>query len=170
MLVYRHICYLRLSQAKLLHVRSSSRDVQIGAVMEACSGAKAKKRIAKRRTDVVTGNVNSYARVCNGPDQLKQFQQYKGMTSSLATLNAEKQEQAKLAREKKKKEGKDKEARKAKKARKAKEEEKQSLPIVKELVLRGLAHCLSQVLSTKIKILKYHFKHSEAKSSLKVPL
>ena len=35
--------------------------------------------------------------------------------------------------------------------------------------MRGLAHCLSQVLSTKIKILKYHFKHSEAKSSLKVP-
>ena len=91
------------------------------------------------------------------------------MTSSLAALNAEKQEQAKLAHEKKKKEGKDKESRKAKKAQKAKEEEKQSLPIVKELVLCGLAHCLSQVLSTKIKILKYHFKHSEAKTSLKVP-
>jgi len=50
----------------------TSLDVQIGAVMEACSGAKAKKRITKRRTDVVTGNINSYACVCNGPpDQLK---------------------------------------------------------------------------------------------------
>ena len=86
----------------------------------------------------------------------------------MSALNAEKQELAKLARKKKTKEGKDKEARKAEKARKAKEEEEQSLPIVKELVLRGLSHCLSQVLPTKIKILKYQFKHSEAKSSLKL--
>ena len=117
---------------------------------------------------MVTGNINSYARLCNGPYQLKQLQQCNGPTASLSVLNAEKQEQAELARKKKKKEGKDREARKAEKARKAKEEEEQSLPIVKELVSHGLSHCLSQVLPTKIKILKYQFNHSEAKSSLKL--
>ena len=74
----------------------------------------------------------------------------------------------KLARKKKSKEDKDKNAPKVEKARKAKEEEEQSLPIVKELVSRGLSHCLSQILPMKIKILKYHFKHSEAKSSLRL--
>ena len=39
---------------------------------------------------------------------------------------------------------------------------------MKELVSRGLSHCLSQILPMKIKILKYHFKHSEAKSSLRL--
>ena len=159
---------VKVSNTQISLLNPTSRDVQIGAVMEACSGAKAKKRIAKRRTDVVTGNINSYARVCNGPDQLKQLQQYKELTSSLSALAAEKQELVELARKKKMKEGKDKEARKAEKARKAKEEKEQSLPIVKELVSRGLLHCLSQVVPMKIKILKYQFNHPEAKSSLKL--
>ena len=158
-----------MSKTQISLLNLTSRDVQIGAVMDACSGAKAKKRIAKRRTDMVTGNINSYARLCNEPDQLKQLQQYNELTASLSVLNAEKQEQAELAHKKKMKEGKDRGARKAEKARKAKEEEEQSLPTVKELVSHGLSHCLSQVLPTKIKILKYHFKHSEAKSSLKLP-
>ena len=86
-----------MSKTQISLLNLTSRDVQIGAVMEACSGAKAKKRIAKRRTDVVTGNINSYARVCNGPDQLKQLQQYNKLIASLSALNTEDQEQAELA-------------------------------------------------------------------------
>ena len=94
--------------------------------------------------------------------------QYNELTSSIAALNEEKQVQAEIALKKKSKEGKDKDTRRAEKARKAKEEEEQSLPIVKELVSRSLLHCLSQILPMNIKILKYHFKHSEAKSSFRL--
>ena len=45
------------------------------------------EEIVKRRTDVLTGNVNSYARVCNGPDLLKQMVQYNELTFSIASLN-----------------------------------------------------------------------------------
>ena len=89
---------------------------------------------------MVTGNINSYARLCNEPDQLKQLQQYNELTASLSVLNAEKQEQAELAHKKKMKEGKDRGARKAEKARKAKEEEEQSLPTVKELLYHMVFH------------------------------
>ena len=36
-------------------------DVQLGAILDQCTGRKAKKVIAKRRIDFVTGNANSYA-------------------------------------------------------------------------------------------------------------
>ena len=49
----------------------TARDVQLGAILDQCIGQKAKKIIAKRRIDIVTGNVNSYARMLNGPTQLE---------------------------------------------------------------------------------------------------
>ncbi len=42
-------------------------DVQTGSIIDQCTGAAAKKVIAKHRIDIVTGNINSYARVLNGP-------------------------------------------------------------------------------------------------------
>lgn len=87
-----------------------------------------------RLADAVTGNINSYARVCNGPEQLKQLREYIELSSSLAVLNAEKQKESELARIKKKKQEKEMEARRAERNRKAKEDKEQSLPIVKELV------------------------------------
>ena len=52
--------------------------------------------------------------------------------------------------------------------RKAKEDKEQSLPVVKELLLQGLQYVLSESLPMKIKVLEYHFKNTEAKSSLRL--
>ena len=43
------------------------RDVQIGVVIAQIFGDKAKTKIAKRQIDFMTGNVNSYVRILNGP-------------------------------------------------------------------------------------------------------
>ena len=49
------------------------RDVQIGAIIDQCTGRKAKKVIAKQRIDFVSGNVNSHACILNGPQQLSKI-------------------------------------------------------------------------------------------------
>ncbi len=46
------------------------RDVQVGAIIGQIFGDDAKTRISKRHIDIMTGNVNSYARILNGPSQL----------------------------------------------------------------------------------------------------
>ena len=40
---------VKVSKTQISLLNPTSRDVQIGAVMDACSGAKAKKRISKRQ-------------------------------------------------------------------------------------------------------------------------
>ncbi len=47
-------------------------------------GDKAKTKIAKRRIDFMTGNVNSYARILNGPAQLDSISTYNNLAASLS--------------------------------------------------------------------------------------
>ena len=56
------------NQASLLS--PTPRDVQLGAIIDQCVGKKLKNSIARRRIDLISGHVNSYARVLNGPVQL----------------------------------------------------------------------------------------------------
>ena len=58
-------------QVKLLN--PTAHHVQIGAILDQCVGESSKKVIAKRRIDMVSGNVSSYARVLNGPHQLEKI-------------------------------------------------------------------------------------------------
>ena len=53
------------NQRELLN--PTTRDVQIGANIDQFSEKKANKVIAKRRIEFVSGNVNSYVRILNGP-------------------------------------------------------------------------------------------------------
>ena len=77
------------------------RDVQIGAIIDQCSGKAAKKMIAKRRVDFVTGNINSYARILNGPAQLEKIKTYNQLAASIAELQRDREERKKAARAKK---------------------------------------------------------------------
>ena len=64
-------------------------DVQLGAILDQCTGCKAKKVIAKRRVEFVSGNVNSYARILNGPAQLEKIKTYNQLSASIAQLQRE---------------------------------------------------------------------------------
>jgi hypothetical protein len=64
----------------------------MAAIMEQCSGTMAVKKIAKRRICYITNNVNSYARILNGPKQLEQIGQFNELVASIATLRQEKEE------------------------------------------------------------------------------
>ena len=83
----------------------TARDVQLGAILDQCIGQKAKKVIAKRRIDIVTGNVNSYARVLNGPTHLEKIKTYNQLASSISQLQRERDAQKLAIKAQKKKIG-----------------------------------------------------------------
>ena len=84
-------------------LNSTFHDVQLGAVLDQCTGCKAKKFIAKRRVDFVSGNVNSYARILNGPAQLERIKTYNQLSASIAQLQRERDEQKLATKAQKKK-------------------------------------------------------------------
>jgi hypothetical protein len=67
------------------------RDIQIGAVIAQIFGDKAKTKIAKRRIDFMTGNVNSYVLILNGPAQLDSISMYNNLAASLSNYHIEMQ-------------------------------------------------------------------------------
>ena len=143
------------------------RDVQIGEILDQCIGDKAKKRIAKRRIDFVTGNINSYARCLNGPRQLEKIKTYNQLAASMAELQKEKMEQKAVNSADKKKAEEEKAAKKLEKDRKDKEEYVRQLPICSAHIEKGIQHILSLTVPEKISILKHIYNHEEAKSNLK---
>lgn len=46
------------------------RDIQIGAILDQCAGVNATKSIAKRRVEMISGNINSYARILKWPSSV----------------------------------------------------------------------------------------------------
>jgi hypothetical protein len=61
----------------------------VGATIGQIFGDNAKTRIAKRHIDIMTGNVNSYAQILNGPSQLDSIKTYNDLAASLSEYNNE---------------------------------------------------------------------------------
>ena len=68
----QYLC-IEYTQDQVDLLNPTPRDVQLGVIIDQCSGASAKKVIAKRRIDFVTGNINRYARISNDPAQLEKI-------------------------------------------------------------------------------------------------
>ena len=131
-------------------------DVQIGSIIDQCTGAAAKKVIAKHWIDIITGNVNSYARVLNGPHQLDKIQTYNELAATMAVLKKEKEQQQEEQCEEMKHEEKVKAAQRAKKEWDAIARAAELGPICQAHVDKGIDHVLSLKLPEK-DILLYNF-------------
>ena len=83
-------------------------------IIEQCYGKRAKKKEAKRRIDIISGNIASYSRVLNSEAQLKKIREFNEVAASIAMLNAEKDEKKKKRDEEKKQTDTEKEAKKTK--------------------------------------------------------
>ena len=132
----------------------TARHVQIGAIIDQCVGDKAKKVIAKRRIDMASGNISSYARVLNGPHQLEKIQTFNELAATMTTLKKERDQAREEASARKKQEDKDKAARKAEKERDAINKQNELGPICKAHVDKGLAHVLSLKVPQRREILR----------------
>ena len=95
-------------------------DIQIGAVIDQIFGDKAKTKIVKRRIDFMTGNVNSYLRILNGPAQLDSNSTYNNLAASWSELHNEMQAQKAIVATEKQQADVDKAAKKVLKEKKLK--------------------------------------------------
>ena len=82
---------LEVSSDQVDLLNPTARDVQLGVIIEQCTGEAAKKVIAKRRIDIVTGNINSYARILNGPRQLEKIHTFNELAAMMSVLKQEKE-------------------------------------------------------------------------------
>ena len=117
-----------------------------------------KKVIAKRRIDMASGNVSSYARVFNSPHQLEKIGTFNELAATMTTLKKERGQAREEASAWKKQEEKDKAARKAEKEIEAINKLNELGPICKDHVDKGLAHILTLKVPQQREILRYHFQ------------
>ena len=96
------------------------RDIQIGAVRAQSFGDKVKTKIAKRRINFMTGNVNSYTRILNGPAQLDSISTYNNLAASLSKYHNEMKTQNAIVAAEKQQADVDKAAKKVPKEKKLK--------------------------------------------------
>ncbi len=73
----------------------------MGSIMEAATGNKAIKKVAKRRLDISRVNVASYSAMMNGPHELEQFPEANDLIARLGELHSEKEKEKEAAAEKK---------------------------------------------------------------------
>ena len=67
------------------------RDVHMSAIIDQCIDTKVTRKVARRRLDMVQGNVNSYARILNGEAQLENVKTFTQLAASMASFQAEKE-------------------------------------------------------------------------------
>ena len=117
----------------------------------------AKRNIVKRRIGFITGNVNSYARILNGPTQLDKIKSYNEVAASIALIRKERDERSEVAKAKKKQDEIDKAIKKAEKERKDAEECECGAPVCRADVEKGIEHVLSLKNKETKDILRVHF-------------
>ena len=99
------------NQKKLLN--PTPNDVVMSELIDQAQGQRAKKKEAKRRQDVVTGNIGSYSAILNSEDNLKKLQDYNDLAASIGVLNAEKDASKETSNKKKEEEAAEKAKKKA---------------------------------------------------------
>ena len=156
---------VEVSREQIDLLNPTPRDVQMAAIIDQCSGKKATKVIAKRRIEFIEGNVNSYARILNGPTQLERIKTFNDLAASIATLQKEKDEIERKAKESKKLKAAEKAQNKLEKELKAKKDYEEFGPGCKDDVEKGIDHVLSLNNVRRKLILKIHFGYAGGISS-----
>ena len=151
--------YLQIehSPEQIEMLNPTARDVQMGAIIDQCSGQKATKKIARRRLEFMEGNINSYARILNGPKQLERIKTFTDLSASVAVLKREGEEKEAEGKKEKKRQEEEKAQRRKQKLQMEEEERVRLAPACKEAVDKGLEHVLSQKNDVRKQILKIHF-------------
>ena len=88
----------------------------MGELIDQAQRSRAKKKEAKRRQNIMNGNIGSYSAILNGKKELEMVQDYNNLAVSIGMLNAEKDTKAKETAKKKLEEAAEKAKKKTDKA------------------------------------------------------
>ena len=119
---------------------------------------------------MISGNIHSYARSLNNPEQLDMLKQHVDLSSIIADITADKDEtRQKLAADKKRRQA-DTAAKKAAAAEKDKNKALELLPGTKIDISKGLDHVLKLSVARKRDIVKYKYDHNVGLAKIKEEL
>jgi hypothetical protein len=112
-------------------------DMLMATIEEEAYGEHAKKKRARRRQDLVDGNMKSYSRWLNNPERMDDFQEYLGLSAVLSEIRREEDEKRSARAADKK--SKDEEKRKKREEREAEDERRKQelLPGIQEDMMGG---------------------------------
>lgn len=125
---------LKLSADQLELFNPSPLQTVMGYILDDAQGKNAKKLLAKRRLDVITGNVASYSKFLNDPSRLEDLRDHNMLAAVIADHKKEEQDKKKERAEKKRIEEEEKERRKAANAAKEAERRQQLMPTLEAIV------------------------------------
>jgi hypothetical protein len=113
-------------------------------------GKGARNKIAKRRLDMIDGNIESYSRLLNDPKRLKSLKEYNELTAAVASVSASADAEKEKRQLNAKKRASDKEAKKQQEEEKEATKKEALLPKL-TLIMEGVAdvdQLASQILAT----------------------
>ena len=135
-------------------------DVLIGSIMDDTVGARAKKKVAKRRLDMIAGNAASYCRSLNNPEQLKLIKEVSQMCANLALIEEDVLAAKDASKQKKKDAAADKEAKRLKAIEDFKKEKETLMPGLVADVSKGVEHFDTLKVPRIKELLKYYYEDS----------
>ena len=157
---------LTQEQKKLLN--PSYKDVLTGYILYDVKGKGAKQKMAKRRLDMIEGNISSYSRCLNSSKRLKAITECNQLAASMAEVTAELDNQKSVKRAEAAQKVKDKLEKKAAAKQKEDAKRKELLPKLESIMepfLNGSKTYLALSGLTKsciVDILKYYYNDPEA--------
>ncbi len=77
---------VQISQQQLEFLYTTTGDVLVGNILQDSIGQNAKKKIAKRRIDIITGNVYNFSRSLNSAETLDLVVDTNKLASCLASI------------------------------------------------------------------------------------
>ena len=156
-----------MSEDQLFYLNPTPGDILVGNILQDSVGQNAKKKIAKRRIDFITGNIASYSRSLNNAATLDHIIDTNKLASCLSTVIAAKDAVKAAAKDKRET---DTKAKAAKKTQNKVEFDNKKVEISKDFaddIAKGVKH-LCSLSNEKLKLLlKYYFEVPNALSQLR---
>jgi hypothetical protein len=132
-------------------------DVLVGSIMEDSIGENARKKIAKRRINFISGNVESYSRSLNNPRQLAYIEDANKLSATLSTIEAARLQEKDDTKKRKAEEQKAKKAKKRKQSVAFEKTKNELYKGLKEDVSKGLDHIRKLAKPRLEQLAKYYF-------------
>jgi len=125
---------VEVSQVQQQMLNPSYKHVLMGFICYDVRGEGAKQKIAKRRINLVEGNVNSYSRCLNDPGRLASIKEMNQLAASVAEVTADQEKAAAERKEAAVAKSKDKEKKKAEEAAAEAKKKEDLRPALEELM------------------------------------
>ena len=148
---------LEISKDQLELLNPSIGDLMLSKMEEDTIGAKAKKKIARRRHDFIDGSAKSYAKILNCPTRMRRLEDYNKMQACLAEVLAGREEEKKQRKLEKEQEKANKEKKKAERAAALEAERKEKIDGIVEDIQKGQNHFQTLKMNRLKEILRLYF-------------